>query len=50
MLNRWPAKKLRGKALSNLMNHIHYDDEATKYVGICPINKVKSYEMKLQFS
>ncbi|CAM0958974.1 unnamed protein product [Alopecurus aequalis] len=39
MLNRWPVNKLRGRALSNLMKHIHYDDEATKYVGICPINK-----------
>jgi len=39
MLNRWPVSKLRGRALSNLMKHIHYDDEATKYVGICPINK-----------
>ncbi|XP_047068540.1 achilleol B synthase-like [Lolium rigidum] len=39
MLNCWPANKLRERALSNIMKHIHYDDEATKYVNICPINK-----------
>uniref|UniRef100_A0ACD5XXS8 Uncharacterized protein n=1 Tax=Avena sativa TaxID=4498 RepID=A0ACD5XXS8_AVESA len=39
ILNWWPANKLRDRALTNLMEHIHYDDESTKYVGICPINK-----------
>ncbi|VAI68040.1 unnamed protein product [Triticum turgidum subsp. durum] len=39
MLNCWPVNKLRDKALKNLMKHIHYEDESTKYLGICPINK-----------
>ncbi|XP_037482921.1 achilleol B synthase-like isoform X2 [Triticum dicoccoides] len=39
ILNCWPANKLRERALSNLMKHIHYEDETTKYVGICPITK-----------
>ncbi|KAM3205963.1 hypothetical protein ACQJBY_061573 [Aegilops geniculata] len=40
VLNCWPVNKLRDKALKNLMKHIHYEDESTKYIGICPINKV----------
>ncbi|VAI00243.1 unnamed protein product [Triticum turgidum subsp. durum] len=40
VLNSWPVNKLREKALENLMKHIHYEDESTKYIGICPINKV----------
>jgi achilleol B synthase len=47
LLNCWPANKLRERALSNIMKHIHYDDEATKYVNICPINKVKSFVMQV---
>lgn len=39
ILNRWPVSKLRERALTNIMKHIHYDDEETKYVNICPINK-----------
>ncbi|KAF7046889.1 hypothetical protein CFC21_055881 [Triticum aestivum] len=39
VLNSWPVNKLREKALENLMKHIHYEDESTKYIGICPINK-----------
>jgi achilleol B synthase len=43
VLNCWPANKLRERALSNLMEHIHYEDETTNFVGKCPINKVKTY-------
>ncbi|KAL6603533.1 hypothetical protein ACP70R_043894 [Stipagrostis hirtigluma subsp. patula] len=39
MLHCWPVNKLRERALSNLMEHIHYEDETTNYIGICPINK-----------
>ncbi|KAL6839604.1 hypothetical protein ACP4OV_030543 [Aristida adscensionis] len=39
VLNCWPVNKLRDKALEELMKHIHYEDESTKYIGICPISK-----------
>ncbi|KAG0548690.1 hypothetical protein BDA96_01G188600 [Sorghum bicolor] len=38
--NLWPMNKLRERAMSNLMEHIHYEDENSNYVGLCPINKV----------
>ena len=40
VLNCWPVNKLRERALKNLMKHIRYEDESTKYIGICPVNKV----------
>lgn len=40
ILNCWPANKLRERALNNLMKHIHYEDETTNYIGMCPVNKV----------
>ncbi|OQU77013.1 hypothetical protein SORBI_3010G253500 [Sorghum bicolor] len=40
MLNCWPINKLRERALHNLMEHIHYEDETTKYICLCPVNKV----------
>lgn len=40
MLNWWPVNKLRESALTNLMEHIHYEDENSNYIGLCPINKV----------
>ncbi|PNT75939.1 hypothetical protein BRADI_1g42000v3 [Brachypodium distachyon] len=39
VLNCWPINKLRDAALKNLIKHIHYEDEVTKYIGICPIVK-----------
>ncbi|KAH0684699.1 hypothetical protein KY290_023414 [Solanum tuberosum] len=36
----WPGKKLREKALSTVMNHIHYEDENTRYICLGPVNKV----------
>lgn len=36
----WPAKKLREKALRTVMDHIHYEDENTRYICIGPVNKV----------
>ncbi|CAM0908395.1 unnamed protein product [Alopecurus aequalis] len=41
-LNYWPSNKLRGIALNNLMEHIHYNNETTEYIGICPVDKVLS--------
>lgn len=40
VLSRWPFNKLRKSALSSLMDHIHYEDENSNYIGLCPINKV----------
>ncbi|CAO2045443.1 unnamed protein product [Urochloa humidicola] len=39
MLNSWPINKLRDVALRSVMKHIHYEDESTEYICICPINK-----------
>nr|CAB3448824.1 unnamed protein product [Digitaria exilis]CAB3448848.1 unnamed protein product [Digitaria exilis] len=39
VLSSWPVNKLRGRALGNLMEHIHYEDENTQYVCICSVNK-----------
>uniref|UniRef100_A0ACD5ZMJ7 Uncharacterized protein n=1 Tax=Avena sativa TaxID=4498 RepID=A0ACD5ZMJ7_AVESA len=39
VLSCWPVNKLRDRALKNLMKHIHYEDENTKYIGLCPITK-----------
>lgn len=40
ILMRWPGKKLREKALRTVMEHIHYEDENTRYLCIGPVNKV----------
>ncbi|KAF9616602.1 hypothetical protein IFM89_030771 [Coptis chinensis] len=40
VLRRWPANKLREKALLTTMQHIHYEDENTHYICIGPVNKV----------
>ncbi|KAI3895175.1 hypothetical protein MKX03_025567 [Papaver bracteatum] len=40
ILQRWPAKRLREKALNTTMEHIHYEDENTRYICIGPVNKV----------
>ncbi|KAI3974446.1 hypothetical protein MKX01_017939, partial [Papaver californicum] len=40
ILQRWPAKKLREKALNTTMEHILYEDENTRYICIGPVNKV----------
>uniref|UniRef100_A0A0E0PY05 Squalene cyclase N-terminal domain-containing protein n=1 Tax=Oryza rufipogon TaxID=4529 RepID=A0A0E0PY05_ORYRU len=39
ILSLWPFNTLRHAALNNLLKHIRYEDESTKYIGICPINK-----------
>lgn len=40
MLKWWPVNKLRGIALKNIMEQIYYEDETSKYICVCPINKV----------
>ncbi|XP_057520962.1 cycloartenol Synthase-like [Amaranthus tricolor] len=40
VLLQWPGKRLREKALSHVMEHIHYEDENTRYLCIGPVNKV----------
>ncbi|KAM4087872.1 hypothetical protein ACB094_07G028500 [Castanea mollissima] len=40
VLMRWPGKKLREKALRTAIEHIHYEDENTRYICIGPVNKV----------
>nr|BAB83254.1 multifunctional triterpene synthase [Hellenia speciosa] len=39
ILMRWPGSKLREKALSTVMQHIHYEDENTRYICVGPVNK-----------
>ncbi|THG12342.1 hypothetical protein TEA_001529 [Camellia sinensis var. sinensis] len=40
ILMRWPGKKLREKAIRMVMEHMHYEDENTRYICIGPVNKV----------
>jgi cycloartenol synthase len=42
VLMRWPGKRLREKALRTVLEHIHYEDENTRYICIGPVNKVYS--------
>lgn len=39
VLSNWPINKVREKALNNLMEHIHYEDDNTQYLCICAVNK-----------
>ncbi|XP_021314162.1 achilleol B synthase-like isoform X2 [Sorghum bicolor] len=39
VLSSCPVNKLRERALGNLMDHIHYEDENTQYLCICSVNK-----------
>ncbi|TVU08995.1 hypothetical protein EJB05_42429, partial [Eragrostis curvula] len=39
VLNCWPFNKLRERALSHILEHIHYEDETTQYIGLCLITK-----------
>lgn len=43
ILLNWPGKKLREKALRTAIEHIHYEDENTRYICIGPVNKVCIY-------
>ncbi|CAA7409247.1 unnamed protein product [Spirodela intermedia] len=39
VLMRWPGTLLREKALKTVMEHIHYEDENTRYICVGPVNK-----------
>ncbi|XP_052310548.1 lupeol synthase isoform X4 [Populus trichocarpa] len=39
LLTRWPFNKLREKALDITMDHIHYEDESSRYITIGCIEK-----------
>ncbi|KAJ4718761.1 Terpene cyclase/mutase family member [Melia azedarach] len=39
LFNRWPLTNMREKALELTMNHIHYEDEASRYMTIGCIEK-----------
>jgi hypothetical protein len=49
VLNYWPLKKLRERALNHILEHIHYEDETTQYIGICSITKVLSTVIILSY-
>ncbi|CAD5318258.1 unnamed protein product [Arabidopsis thaliana] len=40
VLMRWPGANLREKAIRTAIEHIHYEDENTRYICIGPVNKV----------
>ncbi|CAL5419401.1 unnamed protein product [Camellia sinensis] len=40
LLTRWPFNKLREKALAKTMEHIHYEDEISRYITIGCVEKV----------
>ncbi|KAI7998673.1 Beta-amyrin synthase 1 [Camellia lanceoleosa] len=40
LLARWPFNKLREKALAKTMEHIHYEDEVSRYITIGCVEKV----------
>lgn len=48
VLTRWPGSMLRKKALAHTMEHIHYEDENTRYLDIGPVNKVSMLRSLLQ--
>ncbi|KAM0903334.1 hypothetical protein ACQ4PT_018706 [Festuca glaucescens] len=39
VMTHWPGNKLREKALNHVMQHVHYEDENTRYICIGPVNK-----------
>lgn len=40
LLNRWPFKKIRDIAIKKTMEHIHYEDENSRYITIGCVEKV----------
>ncbi|XP_042440099.1 cycloartenol synthase 2-like [Zingiber officinale] len=40
ILMRWPCSKLREKAINTAIQHIHYEDENSRYICLGPVNKV----------
>lgn len=50
ILMHWPGKKLREKALRTVLEHVHYEDENTRYICIGPVNKVYIMGSQLCFT
>lgn len=46
----WMAKILREKSLRTVMEHIHYEDENTRYLCIGPVNKVRTYFVTFSYA
>lgn len=40
LIMQWPLSKIRQRALTTAMRHIHYEDENTSYICLGPVNKV----------
>ncbi|GLT28644.1 hypothetical protein SLA2020_035600 [Shorea laevis] len=40
LLMKWPLSKVRQRALTSVMQHIHYEDHTTHYLCLAPVNKV----------
>ncbi|GJN18966.1 hypothetical protein PR202_gb06188 [Eleusine coracana subsp. coracana] len=40
VMMHWPGDKLREKALETVMQHVHYEDENSRYICIGSLNKV----------
>lgn len=49
LLMQWPFSKLKHKALSIVMQHIHYEDENTHYVCLGPVNKVSAIVLLVKY-
>lgn len=43
LLSRWPLNKLRERALQITMDHIHYEDECSRYITIGCVEKVMEF-------
>ncbi|KAJ8445208.1 hypothetical protein Cgig2_024414 [Carnegiea gigantea] len=41
LLNRWPLSKLRDKAMKIAMQHVHYEDQNSRYLCIGCVEKVE---------
>ncbi|XWS20503.1 hypothetical protein CRYUN_Cryun31cG0106700 [Craigia yunnanensis] len=40
LLSQWPFNKLREKALRITMDHIHYEDECSRYITVAVVQKI----------
>lgn len=48
ILTRWPFNKLREKALRTALEHIHYEDENSRYITVGCVEKVIYGPIKLR--
>lgn len=39
-MSSWPVNKLRERAMTSLMEHVHYEDENTNYICVDAVSKV----------